>query len=257
MGLAEAWQEQGARGAQRVAHQRAVPGAVRPEDVARALGRQPPRRDAGQTEFQAFYGNADWQTHWDWHHASESESEEPEEPGERSALSSATPDSGTLGKSSSAGCEPRAKRKRKPNMVWSPPSRSEEEARKEGQETAQLKLWLSQTKTRKLTDGFLPYRTRFTKHTNTIVFYEQYLLAHTSDNRSSGDGRRVQDSRGIELARAHVAWAKHSLRGTLLELVETVNPGYVSLPDEAFDEDGIDAELIECCAQPVALHRYK
>ena len=207
-------------------------------------------RDAmpGKTEFQAFYGNDDWQAHWDWHHASESESEEPEEPGEPSALSSAASGSGTLGKSSSAGCEPRAKRKRKPNMVWSPPVEVKKKRVKKDKKQHNSNSGSLKTKTRKLTDGFLPYRTRFTKHTNTIVFYEQYLLAHTSDNRSSGDGRRVQDSRGIELARAHVAWAKHSLRGTLLELVETVNPGYVSLPDEAFDEDGIDAELIECCA---------
>ena len=155
-----------------------------------------------------------------------------------------------------------AKRKRTPNVVWSPPVEVKKKRKKNKKNTKKNKKNTSassassasssaalKTKTRKLADGFLPYRTRFAKHTNTIVFHEQYLLAHASDSKASrGDGRRVQDSKGMAMARAHVAWAKHALRRTLLELVETVHPDYTSLPDAAFDEDGIDADLIECCA---------
>ena len=209
-------------------------------------------------DFQKFYGPEHWEEHWDWHNGSDSESESVPHPKE-SGVSD--------GVEKRASGHTRAKRKRKANIVWSPPlpvraakKKKKKKNRMKNQSSSSSSssspspssssiLSKKRSSARTRDDGFQTYRSRFTKHTNAIVFHQQYLLAHTSDtsNTRRGSSQRVQDTTGVAIARAHVAWAKHALRQTLLEMVETVNADLKSLPDAAFDEDGIDSELIECC----------
>ena len=192
-------------------------------------------------DFKRHYGISTWKRHYDWHQ----ESDEDQEIEEQKSV------------------EPRGKRKRVQAAVWSP--RVEPPRRKRKKKTAPPSSSSSTSTTssssttttmlsprshaqhRERNDAFRRFRTKCLREAAKVTFHQQYLLAHLSDTKGKDSDSSLLDQVGLAIARAHIAWGKHALRNTILELLG-VNCHHMPLSSSHFDEDGIDADQIDCCA---------
>ena len=178
-----------------------------------------PSRD----EFRRYYGK-EWERHWRWHNESEDED----------------------GKVSESRLGERSKRKRKALVPFSPKVSTPRKKRRK----RKLPEKVTSHRKRKavsMMSEFHAFRQQVRKILAKISYQQQVVQAHLSDVRGASSKGRVLDNTTLELARGTIAWEELSLRRCLLNLV-SIHHEYESLPESVFEDDGIDAGDIQCCA---------